>query len=329
MSAAAERTSMEGGMQPSVGEGPRVSVIMPCYNAEATVVCAIVSVQAQTLADWELIVVDDGSADDSAALVAAIGDPRIVLVRQANGGSAAARNRGLREARGELIAFLDADDTWHRTFLVRMAEALGRCPDAVLAYCGWQNLGLPGGRGAPFVPPDYDSRDRAETLLGGCRWPIHGVLVRRPAIERSGGFDERLQAAVDYDLWLRVAHEGALVRVPEVLAYYHHHAGEQITKNRLRVALNHCWAQRKYLVQHPEVARRLGSRRVRELVEGALLRRGYACYWARDLVAARAIFRMVMRAGYGRPRDWLYMFPALLPLRLHRGLLDLRDRKAT
>lgn len=309
------------------GEPPRVSVIMPCYNAAATILGAIASVQAQTFDDWELIVVDDGSADDSAERVAAVRDPRIVLARQRNGGSAAARNRGLREARGEFIAFLDSDDSWDPTFLARMVDALAPRADAVLAYCGWQNLGITGGRGAPFVPPDYDGLDRAETLLGGCRWPIHGALVRRQAIERAGGFDDRLQAAVDYDLWLRVSDQGALVRVPAVLAFYHHHGGEQITKNGLRVALNHWRAQRKYLDQHPEVIERLGARRVRELVVGELLRRGYAAYWARDLPAARTLFRAVMRRGYGRLRDWRYMLPALLPLSWHQGLLRLRDRR--
>lgn len=304
-----------------------ISIIMPCYNAASTVHGAIASIQKQTLTDWTLIIVDDGSSDHSVELIRSIDEPRLHLYTQANQGSAAARNHGLRHARSRYVAFLDADDSWDERFLATMLQAIEPHEDAVLAYCGWQNLGVDGGRGKPFIPPDYDPLDRSEVLLGGCRWPIHGVVVRREAIEKAGGFDATLQASVDYDLWLRVAPQGRLIRVPEVLAYYHHHDGEQITKNRLGVALNHWRAQKKYLQQHPDEVRRLGKKRVRELVQGELLKRAYACYWKRDLPAARTLFRMIMRAGYGRPTDWLHMLPSLLPESLHAWLLRQRDMK--
>lgn len=302
-----------------------ISIIMPCHNGATTIVEAISSVQAQTFADWELIVVDDGSQDRSAEIAQNIDDARIKVIVQSNQGAAGARNRGLGAASGDFIAFLDSDDAWEPVFLERMFDALEPHEDAVLAYCGWQNLGVTGGRGKPFVPPDYDPLDRSEVLLGGCRWPIHGVLVRRSALERAGGFDVTLRTSEDYDLWFRVAPQGRLVRVPEVLAYYRHHDGEQITKNRLRVALNHLRAQEKFLRQNPGEARRLGRKRVRELVVGDLLRRAYVSYWERDLPTARVLFRKVMRAGYGRPRDWVYMLPALLPMPWHKALLARRD----
>lgn len=303
-----------------------VSVIMPCYNSAETIRDSIASVQAQTIEDWELIVVDDGSSDATTEIVGGEGDSRIRLIKQANGGSSSARNRGLREAQGQYIAFLDSDDTWERVFLERMLAALIKNKEAVLAYCGWQNVGLEGGRGKPFIPPDYEPLDRAETFLGGCRWPIHGVLLRKTAIDLAGGFDETLQASVDYDLWLRVVPQGKLVLVPEVLAYYVHHEGLQITKNRTKVALNHLRAQEKFIASNPDAARRLGKKRVRELLEGEMLRRAYACYWDRDLQSARTLFRQVMRRGYGRPKDWLYMLPSLLPLQVHTRLLEKQDR---
>jgi len=300
---------------------------MACYNSQATVSDSVRSVLGQTFADWELIIVDDGSSDRSVAILQSFDDRRIQVYHQKNAGCSAARNRGLKHAAGEYVAFLDSDDTWHSEFLVHMHEALTRHPDAVLAYCGWQNLGLPGGRGEPFVPPEYDSVDRVELLLGGCRWPIHGVLVRRSVVDKTGGFDETLTSSVDYDLWFRVALHGRLIRVPEVLAFYHHHAGEQITKNKLRSALNHHRAQLKFLRQNPGERARLGSARVRKLLYGELLRRAYASYWDRDLDCARALFRRVMRAGYGQPRDWLYMLPALLPINVHSWLLQHRDSR--
>jgi hypothetical protein len=204
--------------------------------------------------------------------------------------------------------------------------ALIKNRETVLAYCGWQNVGLEGGRGEPFIPPDYEPLDRAEAFLGGCRWPIHGVLLRKTAIDRAGGFDASLQASVDYDLWLRVVPQGKLVLVPEVLAYYVHHEGLQITKNRTKVALNHLRAQEKFIASNPDAVKKIGRRRVRQLLAGELLQKAYVCYWNRDLQSARTLFRQVMRRGYGSPKVWLYMLPSLLPLRVHTRLLEKRDR---
>ena len=309
----------------SIEAGPTVSVIMPCYNSGATIRESIASVQSQTLEDWELIVVDDGSDDATPDIVSAIADPRITLLRKENGGAASARNQGLVVSRGQFIAFLDSDDLWEPEFLKRMLEALSVEEDAVLAYCGWQNLSRDGENGRPFIPPDYESLSRAETFLGGCRWPIHGVLVRRSAIDKTGGFDETLYTSEDYELWLRIVHQGKLIRVPEVLAYYLHHEGTQITDNPTRVALNHLRAQENFLVSNPDAAHKLGEKRIRELLDGELLRRAYICYWNRDLQSARTLFRHVMRRGYGRPKDWLYMLPSLLPLNVHAWLLNKRD----
>lgn len=306
---------------------PAVSIIMPCYNAAAHLCRSVGSVLAQTRADWELIAVDDGSTDGTwqelQRLAAA--DPRIRAIHQANAGAAAARNRGLLQARGIYTAFLDADDTWEPEFLETMSAALDGAPDAGIAYCGWQNLGLGGGRDDPFVPPDYETEGKVAALLDHCRWPIHAALVRTRLVHDSGRFDETLSACMDYDLWLRVGSFHRLVRVPRVLAYYHHHGGEQITRDRARIALNQWRAKRKYLRAHPAVLARLGRKRARDLTEGELLRRGYASYWKRDLPAARKIFRIVMQHGYGTLKDWTHMLPAWLPESWHCRLLRLRD----
>ncbi len=304
------------------------SIVMPCYNAADHLRTSIGSLQAQTRTDWELIVVDDGSSDASWSTLQEIAarDARIRIFQQPNSGAAAARNRALREVRGVYTAFLDADDTWHPDFLAEMTQTLDQRQDAGLAYCGWQNIGLGEGRDAPFVPPDYENDTKIESLLGGCRWPIHGALVRSVIIEQANGFDETLSSCMDYDLWLRIGTTHTLVRVPRVLAYYHHHGGEQITRNRARIALNHWRAQGKYLHANPSIASKLDQQRVRQLTMGELLQRGYACYWERDLAAARTIFREVMKHGYGTLRDWKYMLPSWLPLSLHRWLIEKHDR---
>lgn len=309
---------------------PKVSIVMPCYNAAAHLQTSIGSVLAQTLQDWELIIVDDGSTDQSWQILQQLAarDQRIRILQQSNAGAAAARNRALREARGACTAFLDSDDTWHPEFLEAMMTALASDPCAGIAYCGWQNIGLGKGRDAPFIPPEYENSDKVESLLGGCRWPIHGALVRTQIITDAGCFDENLSSCMDYDLWLRLGTIHRLVRVPRVLAYYHHHGGEQITRNRARIALNHWRAQRKYLRTNPDVFDALGKIRVRQLTTGELLQRGYTSYWKRDLPAAWQIFRQVMRTGYGSRRDWKYLLPALLPLGLYQALIGRIDKNS-
>lgn len=304
---------------------PTVSVIMPCYNAAVHLPRSVGSVMAQTLADWELIAVDDGSGDATWDVLRGFGDSRIHPLRQANQGVSAARNAGLRGAQGKYVAFLDADDTWAEGFLATLVDALETRPDTALAYCGWQNVGLPGRRGEPFIPPDYETPDKLETLFSGCRWPIHAALAGREALLGAGGFDTRLKNAEDYALWLRVAGRAPIVRVPQVLAFYHFHDGTQATSNRARAALHHLDAQLDYLDADPAFAQSLGPSKRRHMLYGELLKRGYENYWRRDLKAARAIFRRVMRAGYGTPKDWLYMLPTLLPLRLHTALLGKLD----
>jgi glycosyltransferase involved in cell wall biosynthesis len=271
--------------------------------------------------DWELIAVDDGSSDDTLAWLEAQPDARIRPLTQTNQGVSAARNAGLDAARGRYVAFLDADDTWAPTFVERMLAGLQARPDAVLAYCGWQNVGLPGERSAPFVPPDYENANKAETLFAGCRWPIHAALVRRDAVLAAHGFDLTLKNAEDYALWLRVAVRAPIVRVPEVLAFYHFHDGAQASSNKARAALHHLAAQQRHLAQYPNFHATLGRKRARELMLGELLKRGYACYWKRELAPARQIFRAVMRHGYGTFADWKYMLPAWLPETWHWKLI--------
>lgn len=306
---------------------PLVSIVMPCFNAADHLPRSIGSVQAQTFPSWRLIVVNDGSSDGTLEWLRRQSDERIEVISQVNLGLSAARNAGLAAARSRYVAFLDADDTWHPEFLEEMYNALTRRPDAVLAYCGWQNLGLPGGRGAPFVPPEYESSEKLETLFAACRWPVHAALVKLASVREVGGFDRSLKSCEDFALWLRLATTAPIVRVPKVLAYYHFHGGNQLTQNRVQMALSHLKVQHDYAQEHPQIATVLGRIRLRELTLGHLLERGYLTYWERDLPAARAIFREVMRHGYGTRKDWLYMLPSLLPLLLHRTLIDWADRR--
>ena len=297
----------------------RVSVVIPCFNGEEYLAEAVDSVLAQTYEQREVIVVDDGSSDRSIDILNRYQDQIHVLRHATNRGNVAARNTGVHTAIGEYIAFLDSDDYWDPQFLSKLVAAIDRS-GAGIAYCGWQNVGLPEPRGSPFVPPDYENADKLRTLLRSCPWPIHGALIRRDIVASVGAFDETLTSCADFDLWLRTAPFCRLVRVPEVLAYYRFHGGVQITKNRLRIIMNHWRVQQKFLAANPDLAHRLGRQVVRDSTLGLLLERGNEQYWASNLEPARSIFREVMRHGYGSPRDWCRMMPALLPMSLHRAL---------
>jgi glycosyltransferase involved in cell wall biosynthesis len=306
---------------------PTISVIMPCYNRSDTIGRSIDSVLAQSFANWELVIIDDGSTDCSRDIINAYHDPRVTSLFQLNQGVCSARNAGLKQAKGELIAFLDADDTWHHDCLNKLYQAI-TTNDAGLVYCGWQNIGLSGGQGEPFIPPDYETPDKMAMLFESCRWPIHACLTYKTVITEAGMFNETLQTAEDYLLWLNIAMQHSLACVPEVLAYYHFHNGNQATNDRAKTAINHYRAQQLFLAQQPSIATSLGRARLKQLMFGPLLNRGFECYWNRELVSSRRIFRLIMSHGYGSAKDWLYMLPSLLPYWLHLKLLAARDERS-
>jgi len=308
----------------STSSPPLISIIMPCLNGEQHIQTAIDSVLAQTFDDFELIVVDNGSTDQTPEILGTLTDPRIRVLALQERGVSRARNRGLKEARGAFIAFLDSDDTWNGQFLEKMHTALAFDSSAVLAYCGWQNLGLSGGRGEPFIPPDYETPDKAAALLEGCRWPIHACLTRRGAIVEAGGFNTELTIAEDYLLWMDVSATGAIVRVPKVLAQYRHHGGGQATHNRALVELDTFRAKQFFLHKNPQIASLLGKALVESLTWGKLVDAGNALHWQGDIESARPIFRKALMAGKGSFSEKLRMLPSLLPLKIHHGILIAR-----
>lgn len=303
---------------------------MPCFNSSKHIEASATSVIQQTFTKWELIIIDDGSTDSSWMIIQRLKkhDHRIRSYRQENSGVSAARNKGIFRARGEYIAFLDSDDTWHPEFLETMLSALEDRPCAGLAYCGWQNIGLTGNRSNPFIPPIYEGINKLELLLGGCRWPIHAVLIRSSIIISSGGFDENFQHSEDYDLWLRTATENKIIRVSKVLAYYHHHEGERISSNRGIIAINQYKVQNKYINNNPNIFLSLEKKKAKHIIRKELLRRGYECYWKRDLKSAKLVFLHSLRAGGWKLNDLKYILPALLPESFYKALVALMERPA-
>jgi glycosyltransferase involved in cell wall biosynthesis len=301
-----------------------ISVIMPCFNAEAYIAEAVECVLSQTYKTIQLIVVDDGSTDNTSHILQKY-KKHITFISQSNKGPGPARNRGLDEAKGNFVAFLDADDYWREDCLELLHEKLVKS-SAELSYCGWQNVGFKGGRGEPYIPPDYEKENKVEAFLKSCPWPIHAVLIKFSALKEVGGFDERWSTSMDYDLWLRLATFRKIVRVDEVLAFYRHYVGERVTGNRWKVARNHWLIQKEFVKNHRQQVKYLGRERLRQLIEGELLHRAYVCYWDRDLISARKIFRLAFGTGICGIKDLKYILPCYLPYRLHVALLKVIDK---
>lgn len=190
---------------------PAVSIIMPAYNAARFLDEALASVRAQRFCDYELIIVDDGSTDDTAARAAALA-PDAVLVRQPNGGPARARNTAIAHARAPLLAFLDADDQWGPGLLDALVAYLRRFPDAALAS------GVLQGPPRFFAGADETTPPRhrfCEIFHQEYHVPMSTVLARRHVVEEAGGFDERRELYVeDWELWLRIAARHPVGHVP-------------------------------------------------------------------------------------------------------------------
>jgi glycosyltransferase involved in cell wall biosynthesis len=199
-----------------------VSIVMPAFNAARFVGTAIDSVLAQSLPDWELIVVDDGSTDATGSEVERFRDQRIRLVREVHSGlPAVARNRGIAESSGTYVAFLDADDAWLPAKLERQLAVFASSPTVGLVHCAASYLDESG-----FAPRLM--AEPADTLLALLQENFiynSSVVVRRPVLDEHGVFDTdpALRGAEDYELWLRLAPVVEFTYVPERLLLYRRH----------------------------------------------------------------------------------------------------------
>ncbi len=203
----------------------RASIIMPVYNGARFIAAAIESVYRQSMDDWELIVVDDGSTDESAAIAGSYG-ARVRLLRQENRGLSAARNAALAEARAEYVALLDADDCWEAGFLEHLSAALDGAGDEVAGvFSGW--LFIDGsGEEIPGSRVSRPGRFALEDFLAWNLFPPSSAVLRRSAIAAGGGFDEHMRAMEDWDLWLRMTATGGVwLGTEPLLCRYRVHGG--------------------------------------------------------------------------------------------------------
>ncbi|MGH8210517.1 MAG: glycosyltransferase family 2 protein [Steroidobacteraceae bacterium] len=282
---------------------PLISVIIPSYNCATYLTEAVRSALEQSYSPVEIIVVDDGSTDATSAVIGAFGE-RIRYIRQANGGVSRARNSGIRAARGQLIAFLDADDRWLPEKLTKQCAQLRADSRVPLVHTNIQLLYEPSGRQV------HDSRDHAR-YSGRCYaqsfWGnaiiTSTVLVTVGCLEEVGLFDEKTRYAEDYDLWIRIARRYPLAYLNESLVLYREHQ-TNASRNQHAMFEGEYYVLAKALAADPALTATLDSRRVRRRMFEAAFSAAYANLERGDLVRARHYFRLALQHAPARPGTW-------------------------
>jgi glycosyltransferase involved in cell wall biosynthesis len=238
---------------------PTFSVVLPAYNTGATIEPAVRSVLAQTVRNFEVLVADDGSTDDTCARVELIGDPRVRVLQLEHRGAGGARNAGIAAAGGRYVAFLDSDDLWLPTYLSEMRRTLEASPEAGFAFTDAWVID-PGAKrvrrtsavrsrtvdAAPTDPSDFFRSLLEENFV------YTSVCVRAEVLDEVGGFDETLPAGIDYELWLRIAAHGYRgVRASGRLAVYREGRPGSISSSRRRVAQGMVAVYERVVDRHP------------------------------------------------------------------------------
>jgi GT2 family glycosyltransferase len=226
-----------------------VSVIIPTYNRAALVPEAVSSVLRQQFAGQEIIVVDDGSDDDTRQQLLPVLS-RIHYVRQEHAGVSTARNTGIGLARGEWLAFLDSDDLWQPDKLPRQMEYLAKHPD--LRICQTQEIWMR--NGLRWNPKNYHQKPSGhcfDALLERCLVSPSAVVLHRSLMEEVGGFDEDLPACEDYDMWLRIGWRHPIGLLPEPLVIKRGGHPDQLSAITPALDLYRIRTLAKLLVQQP------------------------------------------------------------------------------
>jgi glycosyltransferase involved in cell wall biosynthesis len=187
----------------SGSDHPLISVIIPTFNRRHQAEEAVASVLSQTFTDFELIVVDDGSTDDTAAMLESYA-PDLTLIRQNNQGVSSARNKGVVNSRGKYLAFLDSDDLWHPTKLAVQTAFFKDKPDARI--CQTEEVWIRNGR--RVNPRQRHAKPSGNIFIHSlelCLVSPSAVMLEKALFDEMGGFDETLPACEDYDLWLKIS----------------------------------------------------------------------------------------------------------------------------
>lgn len=300
-----------------------VSVIMPAYNSSAYIAEAIGSVLDQDYGNLELIVVDDGSSDDTTALARSFGE-KVTVIEQANSGPAAARNRGVMQARGELLAFMDSDDVWAPGKVKAQVDYLQQHPDVGIVYgrlIRWLEkedgtFDPPPGPGSPPsdrpVAPDRSGWIYPELLLDSVIW-IVTAMVRRPIWDALGGMDESLRCGEDYDFFIRASRICRMHELDEVLASYriHRQSACQIVRRDDPEYAVMVSAIEQFGTAGPD-GRQVSQKLLRKRLFQLAFSQGYRHYWRGNPgVAAESFRQALLRGRKASPKAFAYYLLSL------------------
>lgn len=301
---------------------PKVSLIIPAYNAEKYVLDAIRSIDAQRYSPLEILLVDDGSTDGTVGLVKHAA-PHVKVVQQANAGAAAARNTGLKVASGELVTFLDADDGWFPGKLAAQVDYLMRHPEVNVVFHKWL-VWQPNENGQFATPVQPEEKNANEIdpdksgwlytrLLFDCIVHTSSVMLRRKVIDQIGYFKTDLVIGEDYDYWLRVSRLFEMHKLDKTYSYYRETPGS-LTKrpypenNEYRVLMNaiNTWGLAEVnglSIQPEKIAGRLHQ---------MMFDFGYGHYHRGVPSVARSAFAQALKHSPVNWRTWAYLFLASL-----------------
>ncbi len=288
---------------------PRVTVVIPTYNRASLLPRAIRSVLAQTFSDFELLIVDDASSDNTEEVVAGFAGPQISHIRrQRNRGLAAARNTGIAAARGEFIAFLDDDDEWLPRKLETQVAIFDAAPARVGAvHCGSVTIVSETGKTVVRLRPTCRGNLYPRLRYFPNFLSIGGstLMFRRGCFGRVGLFDEQFVVHQQYEMWFRVAREFEFESTPEVLVRCYLHGEASHISDNLPRRID---ATEKFVAKHFEELRKYPKDLRRHY-----LRIGMMCTHAGQPRAGREWLARSMRLGFFQPKAWLYCACSLAP----------------
>ena len=308
---------------------PLISVIMPCYNAETYLTDTVSSVFGQSYQNIELIIVDDGSTDKGSEILSELNQqyPELTVFYQKNKGPYPARNFALQHAKGDLIAFLDADDYWAPNCLEKLYNGMIQS-NVDLSYCGWQNIVEKGNDGPLYIPPAYEKGDLFTSFLKGCPWPIHAALIRKEIVDKINGFSTRCFSAMDYDFWIRIsAVTQNITLVPEVLAFYRWHDHGQISSVKWKQILNARIVRHDFILNNPSLISHISKPELKKLLNYSVRQQAYEAFWKRDMNSAQPLFRAMLRFGYWQRKDLKYIVLSLLPAKIFKTIMIFLDNQ--
>lgn len=297
-------------------ETPTVSVVIPTFNSQDTIKAALESVFAQSLIPDEVIVVDDESTDHTCHIVTS-NFPQVTLIKKHNGGPSSARNLGIKNAKSEWIAFLDADDIWANDKCQLQVQVIRDNPKAVVIASSWTSSAhqlMASEKNRSHTPAKKHLWTSDILVLN--RFQTSTVMARRSQLEQLGSFKSELDGAEDWDMWLRLSKLGEVILIDEPLVYYRDTVGGY-SKNLMRLMK----AMEKMMARefddhtiNPRLLRRIWAWHYLRFMVGFLL--------LKDLNGAKASVRSAIKQGLGRQLPssaWNYLLP-FLGSRLRRKL---------